>query len=683
MVFLFCACFNSKNQNEFSVSGVSPQIVDPLGGSVLTIKGKKLSAVTSVLIGGLSVERIVIVSDESIQVRSSALALGEGYTVKISNGKNEITLKSTIESWSPTEIEGARLFDASFGISGEEATSTYEWHKLTSEISPDWIQRDGNTLNYLPATGKFWMVGGWNGYTPPNGFDYIDPNLGLPPHCTTNEVWSSPDGVSWVKELADNHPGFERRHSHATLLWKDKLWIIGGDWWQQKYNHDVVSSTNGIDWKVEISQTPWKDRALLVSGIFQDKIWMVGGQDCDGTPREEFVYHNDVWNSADGINWVQVVPDAPESETRWSGRGILNNLVEFNGRMWLVGGGRYRDDVVGSSFFQEVWSTIDGVIWKKHSTPPWGGRIWHDVRVFDNKMWLMFGNNNLANLNDTWSTTDGETWVAFNDRRNIHPGSHAQGLAVTDDFMLYAGGNYSFGLGPTLKDTDKSVWKLKAIRGQLIDSWQERGSTGLKVYASGVERPVVDKNAFGENIPGVQFDGADTVLKLLETDFQPNGRSVFWVGRAQEITSPLDWATPPLASPLMTVVGDGEAQYCAAGLGDGKLYYTSSSGEIGWVQTSTGSGLQSHHGGARFMGFTHDSNGLMQGWVDGKATGGNTNGGYSEYHGWSRIGAGGYGPISASGYAGSLGAIVILPKSIDASTVQKIYAWAQGRFGAR
>lgn len=683
LIFLFCSCFNTKSPNEFSASGVSPLIVDPNGGSVLTIKGKKLSEVTSVVIGGLSAERFEIISDESMQVWPSELAIGEGYLVKISNGKKEITLKETIESWSPAQIEGARLFDANYGITSIGTTSTYEWQKLTSEISPDWIQRDGNTLTYLPSTGKFWMVGGWNGYTPPDGFDYIDPNLGLPPHCTTNEVWSSPDGISWVKELADNHSSFERRHSHATLLWKDKLWIIGGDWWQQKYNHDVVSSANGINWNIEVSQTPWKDRALLVAGIFQNKMWMVGGQDLDGTPRDEFVYHNDVWNSVDGINWVQVAADAPESETRWSGRGILNDLVEFKGRMWLVGGGRYRDDVVGSSFFQEVWSTTDGMIWKKHTTPPWSGRIWHDVRVFDGKMWLMFGNNNLANLNETWSTTDGETWIAFNERRNLHPGSHAQGLAVTEDFMLYAGGNYSFGLGPTIKDTDKSVWKLKAIRGDLIESWQERGSGNLTAYATGAERPVLDNNAFGNNIAGVQFDGADTVLKLLETDFQNSGRSVFWVGRAQEIVSPLDWYTPPLLSPLLTVVGDGDAQYCAAGLGDGKLYYTSSSGVDGWVQTSAGSGLQSHDGKVRMMGFTHDSDGSIQGWVDGKSVGNKVNGGYSEYHGWSRLGAGGYGPITSSGYMGALGAIIILPKAIDDQTIKKIYAWSQGRFGVK
>lgn len=681
-MFLLWACFNSKDNNKFSVSEVTPQIVDPEGGSIITIKGKKLSSVTSISIGGVSVEKFEIISDESIKVWPSALPSGAKYPIRIMYANDEIILDNAIESWSPSLIEGAIIFDAKYGINAETSESTYEWQKITDNIAKNWVPRDGNTLNYLPNTGKFWMVGGWNGYKPPDGFDYIDPALGLPPHSTTNEVWSSTNGFDWVKELSDDHNGFERRHSHATLFWKEKLWIIGGDWWQQKYNHDIISSTDGILWKTEVSQTPWKNRALTVAGIFQDKIWLVGGQDLDSTPRDEFEYHNDVWNSEDGINWVQVAANAPESETRWSGRGILNDLVAFKGRMWLVSGGRYRDDHVGSSYFQEVWSTTDGVKWKKHATPPWAGRIWHDVRVFDNKMWMMFGSNQFGNSNETWYTIDGENWVAFHNRRNIQPGSHAQGLAVTDDYMLYAGGNYTFGYGPTIKDTDKSVWKLKAIRGKLVDSWSDRNNT-LTLFASENERPLIDPNAFGDNIPGVQFDGVDTVLKLTETNFQPSGRSVFWVGRAQDLSGSADWNSPPLLNPLLTVVGDGDAQYCAAGLGDGKMYYTSSNGSKGWVQHSAGNDLQSHLGTIRFMGFTHDTSGMIQGWVDGKPIGKTSDGGYSEFHGWSRIGAGGYGPTYSSGYSGALGAIIILPKAIDADTVKKIYSWSQGRFGAK
>jgi len=60
LLFLLWACFNSKVDNKFSVSEVTPQIVDPEGGSIITIKGKKLSSVTSIWIGGVSAEKFEI-----------------------------------------------------------------------------------------------------------------------------------------------------------------------------------------------------------------------------------------------------------------------------------------------------------------------------------------------------------------------------------------------------------------------------------------------------------------------------------------------------------------------------------------------------------------------------------------------------------------------------------------------
>jgi hypothetical protein len=51
---------------------------------------------------------------------------------------------------------------------------------------------------------------------------------------------------------------------------------------------------------------------------------------------------------------------------------------------------------------------------------------------------------------------------------------------------------------------------------------------------------------------------------------------------------------------------------------------------------------------------------------------------------WSRIGGGldgpGEGPINR--FAGTLGAVVIVPAVVDTADVGRLQAWAQGRFGA-
>lgn len=660
---------------------IYPAVADPLGGSRLHLRGAGLAAATEVRIGGVLVARVDAIADDEVQVVTAALPPGDGLDVEVDVAGATVRLTGAVDAWSPAELPGARLFDAATGVTSTEAARTYEWQRLATATAPAWRARDGNTLDWLPATGRLWMVGGWNPYAVPDGFDDVDPASGEPPRTTTSEVWSSPDGVSWTLERDDADPAFDRRHAHNTVRWRDRLWMIGGDWWRGAYNHDVVSSADGRAWTVELAQTPWADRALLVAGVHDDQLWVVGGQDLDGTPRDEFVYHNDVWRSADGVTWEQVAADAPPSETRWSGRGAVGELASFRGRLWLVGGAQYRDDAVGNTYFAEVWSTTDGASWTQHAAPPWAGRIWHDVRVWDDRLWVLFGGNDSGNLADAWYSDDGETWTAIDAERSHAPGSHAQGVAELDDALVLAGGNHSFGVGPTPQDTDESVWRLQAFRGDAVDAWTDRGGDAVVVTATGAARPVRDPDGLGDGIPGVQFDGASHFLTLASPELQPAGRSVLWVGRAAWSPAPADWTTPPRLSPLFTVVGDGDAQACAAGLGDGGMSYTSA-GAAGWVGVEVGDGLRVGPGEVRFAGVTHAADGAIQGWIDGAAAGAPADGGYSELHGWSRIGAAGYGPVGDRAFGGTLGAVVILPYAADAATVARVHAWAQGRFGA-
>lgn len=656
------------------VGAIAPAIVDPIGGSRVVLTGSGFTDATGVTIGGVPATGVVIVSDTELRAVSEAVTAGPGLDVAVTRGAETAILAGAVEAWSPAELPGSRLFDAAFGVAGADTESRYEWAKLTDVLAPDWRLRDGNTTTWLPTTGKFWMVGGWNGNPVPEGFSDVPPDT-YPPRNTTNEVWSSVDGASWTLELAHDHPQWERRHGHSTVLWRDKLWMLGGDHHQGKYNHDVVASADGVSWTVERADPPWQPRALQIAGVYDDQLWMVGGQDLAG-PEESFVYHNDVWRSPDGVTWTQVVGDAPASATRWAGRSMVSQLVEFKGRMWLVGGGTYTEGLP-RTYFADVWSTTDGAVWTQHAPPPWQGVIWHDVTVFDGRMWILFGGNNSGNLNQIWYTDDGELWTELPPAQNPTPTSHAQGVAVGPDSLLYAGGNYTF------EYTTRSTWRLKASRGVAVEQWTERGTDARVVSASAPERrPVLDADAFGPGIAGLQFDGYATRLDLPASELQPDGRSIFWVGRAPWTPLPDGWETPPVVNPLATVVGDNdETQACAVGLADGGLLYTSAGSE-GWQYVHVGSGLAEYVGQVHFAGVVHDAGGLAQGWIGGAAIGEPTDVGYSSYHGWSRIGAGGYGPIEASGFTGSLGAVVLLPYAADAAEIARMHAWAQGRFGA-
>lgn len=688
-----------------TLTSISPNIVDPIGGSWVVVRGEGFVNAIALSIGGVDATQIVVISDTELRARSEAVAAGEGLDVIVRRADTQATLEDAVEAWSPAQIEGARVFDAATGLQLGAQDTLYEWQRLTDNIGDTWRVRDGNTTTWLPSTGKFWMVAGWNGYQEPEGFSTVPPDSVYPPENTTDEIWSSPDGVTWTLERPHQHGQFERRHSHNTMLWKDKLWMIGGDNHQGFPNHDVVSSADGVTWTVELgpgkTEPPWAERVLQMSGVYAGKLWTAGGQEVG--EYDTLTYHNDVWSTEDGVNWVQVAPDAPGSETRWAGCGVMDGLVEFKGRMWLVGCARERSDAQGHTMYNQVWSTTDGITWTQHAEPPWKGKIWHNALAWDNKLWIMFGftygdpANGWAagNASEVWYSDDGETWNAL-PIDSPQPGSHAQGIAVTEDFLLFAGGNHSFGFGA---GEDKSVWRLVPLRGRIVETWTDRGAGALQATATvseltNAQPPILDANGLGEGIPGVHFDGSHSVLELAEADTQPDGRSVFWIARAPYLPSPYGWEE--LGAPVATVIGGpatpGGLPVSAVGFSDGNIVMHSlnaalgPSGESVWTRFVAGEGLQTNGAGdVRLVGVTQAADGSAQAWVDGVPVGAPSAPVETVPFAWSLIGGGMnnsyYGPNTR--FAGTLGAVIVLPSAADAATVARLQTWARGRFGTR
>jgi len=126
------------------IVSVTPTVVDPLGGSHLRIEGDYLDTVKSVRIGGVAATHLTKLADGALNVTTAAIAEGSGYTVEVTAAGGEATWSGTIESWSPTSIPGARVFDAGVGLSGSatgpdaKPARSYEWSRLTSEVHPQW-----------------------------------------------------------------------------------------------------------------------------------------------------------------------------------------------------------------------------------------------------------------------------------------------------------------------------------------------------------------------------------------------------------------------------------------------------------------------------------------------------------------------------------------------------------------
>ncbi len=264
----------------------------------------------------------------------------------------------------------------------------YEWRQV--HRSAPFAPRDG--AGALVFDGRMWLLGGWN---PQDKIHF--------PQTCNSEVWSSPDGLEWT--LVNPRAPWEGRHTAGYVVHRDRMWIVGGDPIQKHYQNDVWSSRDGLEWKRAAANVPWAPRVLHYTVAFNDHIWVMGGQTLPQFAAAPEVFYNDVWCSRDGARWTRVTEHAP-----WAPRGMIGGSVVFNGRIWLLGGGTYDTPDSPRRFYNDVWSTADGLHWERHlEHAPWAPRQYHDVAVFDGGMWVLEGWNQ-SNRADVWFSSDGIRW---------------------------------------------------------------------------------------------------------------------------------------------------------------------------------------------------------------------------------------------------------------------------------
>ncbi len=321
----------------------------------------------------------------------------------------------------------------------EKEVLGYEWINVTNDAA--YAPRDG--AGALVFKGKMWLLGGWS---PEDKENF--------PRICNNEVWSSTDGVTWslekpntfVDEGFDPALDWEGRHTAGYVVYKKKMWIIGGDVNQRHYQYDVWNSKDGKTWTCVNLKVPWGPRVLHYTLVFKDKIWVMGGQTLPHYAPAEHLFYDDIWCSSDGINWEKV----NTKKLSWPNRGMIGGNVVFKNRMWILGGGTYNTPKFPErKFYNDVWSSPDGVNWECHvESAPWRPRQYHDVAVFDNKMWVMEGWNR-ENRNDVWYSPDGINWYELPDTP-WNP-RHAASVFVYDSALWMVAGN----------NMEKDVWKLQ------------------------------------------------------------------------------------------------------------------------------------------------------------------------------------------------------------------------------
>ena len=360
---------------------------------------------------------------------------GATWTVEPTGGLDGTYLAKVIEQTGPERVTLIGGIQRGYSNNVWQTTNGLDWTALSSNapFSP-------RTTYGVEFQGQLWIFGGATADGKASGAD-------------SNDIWRSGDGINWTR-VATTGTIFSARDGHRVVLFKNKLWVIGG--WDGMVGsggtetrlNDVWSSDDGIAWTkhdptggVIFSQRVGHDVA-----VYQDKLWVIGGSVQNG------VNENDVWSSPDGDTWTLVQADAA-----FSGR-VSHRVVPFANELWLTGGGTS----LGTS---EVWHSQDGNTWTQvNPSTPFAPRLRHEAAAFNGRLYVVGGVSGEEYLpstlyNDVWSTADGTHWTQDTANAEFAGRWHPALIPHTGELWLVGGYGLSFS-NEVWRSNDGKNWRL-------------------------------------------------------------------------------------------------------------------------------------------------------------------------------------------------------------------------------
>ena len=374
-----------------------------------TVNGVSVTSTTSAIDVVKAVGTVTNDMDKEVgRIERTGGTLADGFVLTGLTGG--VKYRYTIVTVHP---EGVR-FNSAPATAKTATVKNYRWTKVTENA--DWSGRNGHTTVVFDE--KLWVLGG----------------LGLrirTQSSSKNDVWSSSDGVKWTEETAS--APWSGRNGHTTVVFDEKLWVLGG---LSNFNskNDVWNSSDGVTWTKVKENADWSGRYGHTTVVFDEKLWVLGG-------LSNFNSKNDVWSSSDGVTWTEETASAP-----WSGR-FDHTTVVFKKKLWVLGG------LSNFNSKNDVWNSSDGVTWTKvKENADWSGRFDHTTVMFKKKLWVLGGIIMESNIfkNDVWNSSDGVEWTKVKENADWL-GRYGHTMVMFNDKLWVLGG---LGKGITFND----VW---------------------------------------------------------------------------------------------------------------------------------------------------------------------------------------------------------------------------------
>jgi len=252
------------------------------------------------------------------------------------------------------------------------------------------------------------------------------------------------------------------RTRHVSLVFNNKIWIIGGEVnvftpsCGKTYGADVNYSSDGINWFSSLLDfAPFGPRDSHSGAVFNGKMWIIGGMNYLGE------VNNDIWNSSDGITWNKVIPSSGPFVKRYTQKSFV-----FNNKLWVIGG----SDAYGN-ILNDVHNSEDGVTWNTVTTnAQFRPRVSFGCVVYNNYIWIIGGSSSVGMLNDVWYSSDGLNWIQATPSANFTPMSDFATAVYNNKIYLIGGAvintnGYSISTSKVYTSNDGINWDLISSTG--------------------------------------------------------------------------------------------------------------------------------------------------------------------------------------------------------------------------
>ncbi len=253
----------------------------------------------------------------------------------------------------------------------------------------------------------------------------------------------------------------------TSYVWTKVLDIAD---WRKNYNFQMFSnrdtlwtfhpdgnwfSTNGINWtKSELPNSIY-NLAFLDYVQFNETVFGLGHFEGN---IEQFTFKPEIYKTVDFKNWITI-----SKQSNLPKRFFYHPFV-FENKIWIVGG----ED--NQTKYSDIWNSSDGINWtKQKENLPFGKRSGSQIVLLNDKLYLLD--------NDVWSSSDGLIWLKVTDE--IVKGEQIFGYSaqVFDNkiWLLGCNRNGQFS-SQVLFSSDGKNWQSQNA------PWLPRGGIAATVY---------------------------------------------------------------------------------------------------------------------------------------------------------------------------------------------------------